>query len=99
MPSSRKPGAPPKRRNWRLWIAMACSYVIQRGSVGPLMVTLRLFCERRERVFVLFHNLIGYFHGLLEVGIVRHCLKSAASEFGNMQFLTPLEIEPLHQFA
>src|SRR6478609_3795282 len=63
------------------------------------MVTLRLFCERRERVLVLVHNLSGYFHGLREVGIVRHCLKSTASEFGNVQFLTSLEVEPLHQFA
>src|SRR5450432_779205 len=58
-----------------------------------------LFCERRERILVFVHNLVGYFHGPLEVGIVRHCLKPAASEFCNMQFLATLEIEPLHQFA
>src|SRR5437762_12612452 len=63
------------------------------------MGTLHLFCARRERVLVLVHNLIGYFHGLLEVGIVRHCLKSTARKFGNVQFLTSLEVEPLHQFA
>jgi hypothetical protein len=63
------------------------------------MVTLHLFCERRERVLVFVHNLIGYFHGLLEVGIVGHRLKSTASEFGNVQFLTSLEVEALHQFA
>src|SRR5438067_1756120 len=76
---------------------MACSYVIQIGSFGSLMTYL--FCERRERIPVFVHDLVGYFHGLLEVGIVRHCLKSASSEFGNMQLLASLEIEPLHQFA
>jgi hypothetical protein len=64
-----------------------------------MFLTLHLFCKRRERVLVFVHNLIGYFHGLFEVGIVRHCLKSTASEFGNVQFLTSLEVEPLHQFA
>jgi hypothetical protein len=65
---------------------------------GLTHLALSLFCKRRECVPVLIHNLVSYFHGPLEVGVIWKGLKPTSREFSDVQFLTALEVEPLHQF-
>ena len=82
--------------------AMNCYCLIvsdPQGLFGVAHLALSSFCKRRERVPVLVHNTIGDFHGPLEVWIIRDRLESPAREFGDVQFLTTLEVEPLHQLA
>src|SRR3954465_16054179 len=60
---------------------------------------MTLLCQRGQRVAILVHDLVGHCHRLLEIRIVRQCLKSTAREFSDVQLLATFKIKALHEFT